>query len=126
MPDSDPQAETEERMVADTQGCGPQSGVDAPSNPPESRELDEKLLDEGQLRLHFSHLEHVSERMEVSIKRSAEAPPERAQLEELILPLVKSKVFGAQVQYLSDGRLWLDTFVSTRGGVRWVRLQLAG
>lgn len=125
MAELDSQADRHRRMVADTQGCGPQSGPAPYSCAPESRELDEKLLDEGQLRLHFSHLVHISQGMKVSVKRSADSLPERAHLEELILPLVKSQVFGAQVQYLADGRLWLDTFVATHRGVRLVRLVLA-
>lgn len=111
-------------MVAQTLGSGLPSGSGPFSSPPESRELDERMLDEGQLRVHFARLQANVEGLEVSMKRTTEAVSESAHLEELILPLVKSTIFGAQIQYLASGSRWLETLIATRTGVRLVRLQL--
>lgn len=114
------------KMAAQTIGSAPQSGPGPFSSAPVSRELDERLLDEGQLRLHFGELAHEAQTLEVTFKRSTDAVAESAQLEELILPLVKRAIFGAQVRYRRAGREWLETFVTTQRGVRFVRLPLAG
>lgn len=122
MDQFDSQSDRKRRMVAQTLGSG--LGSEDGSSLPESRELDERLLDEGQLRVHFARLQANSEELEVSVKRTTESVSESAQLEELVLPLVKSTIFGAQIHYSAGGCRWLETLIATINGVRLVRLQL--
>ena len=115
------------RSHRDTLGCTPKSRpAQMPcAEAPSSRELDEQLLDERQLRLHLLDLEAMGEGLEVTLKGSPGTSAERVGLMDLISPLVEQRAFGGQVAYGRAGHQWLDTLIATQRGVRLVRLQLS-
>lgn len=124
MGDSEADRGQAEHRKVDTLGGTPRSGVRMVSEPPVSLDFEEKLLSDQDLRAHLQEIQTVGADLQVTLKRNPRAKASRSTLEDLISPLVNNEVFGAQVEFSRGGHRWLDTLISTRSGVRLVRLQL--
>jgi hypothetical protein len=122
--DSEAERSHADHGKVDTLGGTPRSGVRMVSEPPMSLDFDERLLNEAELRAHLQEIQAVGADFLVTLKRSPRAKARECTLEDVVLPLVSHEVFGAQVEFSGGGHRWLDTLISTRSGVRLVRLQL--
>ena len=93
--------------------------------PGELADVREALLDDEQLRTLFSDIATYADVLEVAVKASPRAHPDPgSRLPELYLKLVQRRVFGAQMRYEFQGKVWLDTLIATPEGLRLVRVEL--
>jgi hypothetical protein len=87
-------------------------------------ELQDAILDRATLSQLFCDLSALAEVMEVRVKGGATAlatdeVPTLARAHEV---LASGEALGVQIRYRYAGRVWLDTLLQARGGVRLVRV----
>jgi hypothetical protein len=91
----------------------------------ELADVREAMLDDEQLRALLSDIATYGEVRELTVKSAPRSRPDPvSRLPELYLKLVQRRVFGAQIRYLLEGQVWLDTLIATPEGLRLVRVEL--
>jgi hypothetical protein len=86
-------------------------------------ELDEALMQLGDLRGYLDRIASEAFEAKVTVKATDEAPAVEHGIDQVFDLLARGAIYGVQLEYVFQRQRWLDTLIATSRGIRLVRVR---